>query len=68
MGSPSPVIIDYTNWQSERRERKVLPEIIWWGQTDWHLEPQWLLRALDCETNRVKDFALLQVHGWRRVE
>jgi hypothetical protein len=48
----------YTNWRGETRERWLLPVHLWWGATEWHTEPQWLLNAVDCVEGTVKDFAL----------
>lgn len=56
------VIIDYTNWRSERRSRPVVPQRVWFGQSDYHEGPQWFLEALDCESGDVKDFALSSMH------
>jgi hypothetical protein len=48
----------YTNWRGQTRERWLIPVYLWWGATEWHPEPQWLLHALDCAEGKVKDFAL----------
>ncbi|MFW3388075.1 UNVERIFIED_CONTAM: hypothetical protein RF648_18975 [Kocuria sp. CPCC 205274] len=48
----------YTNWKGETRERCIIPINMWYGETEFHKEPQWLLTALDTEKNQVRDFAL----------
>ena len=53
-----PVTLTYTNWRGETAQRTITPKRIWWGATDWHPEPQWLLTAFDDEKQAERDFAL----------
>ena len=53
-----PVTLTYTNWRGETAQRTLTPKRIWWGATDWHPEPQWLLTAFDAEKQAERDFAL----------
>ena len=53
-----PVTLTYTNWRGETAERTITPKRIWFGSTDWHPEPQWLLTAFDAEKQADRDFAL----------
>lgn len=53
-----PIQLTYTNWRGETSERKIIPIGVWFGSTDWHPEPQWLLKAHDCEKGAQRDFAL----------
>lgn len=53
-----PVTLTYTNWRGETAQRTITPKRIWWGATDWHPEPQWLLTAFDAEKQADRDFAL----------
>ena len=53
-----PVTLTYTNWRGETAERTITPKRIWFGSTDWHPEPQWLLTAFDAEKQANRDFAL----------
>ena len=55
---PDPIKLTYTNYRGETSERLILPKGVWFGATKWHPEPQWLLHALDCEKQAVRDFAL----------
>lgn len=48
----------YTNWRGETSERTIQPKYVWFGSTEWHPEPQWLLTAFDLEKNAHRDFAL----------
>lgn len=53
-----PVALTYTNWRGETHTRRILPLSIWYGKTEWHLDPQWFLRARDVERGVERDFAL----------
>jgi hypothetical protein len=53
-----PVTLAYTNWRGETAQRTIVPQRVWFGSTDWHPEPQWLLTALDAEKGAERDFAL----------
>jgi hypothetical protein len=54
----SPAIVGYTNWRGEYAVRKIVPLSVWYGSTEWHPEPQWLITALDLEKHSARDFAL----------
>lgn len=56
--SGEPVRLIYTNWRGETSERIIKPMYVWFGSTEWHPEPQWLLTAFDLEKNADRDFAL----------
>lgn len=60
-----PVTLTYTNWRGETAERTILPQRLWFGATEWHPEPQWLLTAIDVEKGAERDFALKDF-GWPR--
>jgi hypothetical protein len=62
------VKIDYTNWKGERAIRFIYPKRVWWGSTEWHPEPQFLLQAVDAEKQQVRDFAMKSVHSWEPIE
>ncbi len=62
---PSKIItINYTNYRGETANRQVLPLRIWFGATEWHPEPQWLLDAVDIEKNVERSFAVKDIHRW----
>ena len=48
----------YRNWKGETRTRRLIPQEIIWGKTQWNPEEQWLMRAIDADTNEKRDFAL----------
>jgi predicted DNA-binding transcriptional regulator YafY len=58
------VAIDYTNYQGERRVRRVLPLSFHFEVNDWHKGEQWFMRALDLEKNENRMFAMAQIHSW----
>lgn len=59
-----PIWIDYTNHRGERRWRHIEPRRIYWGSTEWHQQPQWLMHAFDVEKVHDRDFALSGIHEW----
>lgn len=50
--------IGYTNYRGEFGVRKLKPIRLWFGATDWHKKPQWLMEAWDCGKRAKRDFAL----------
>lgn len=62
------VKIDYTNWKGNRREREIIPIEIFFSTTQYHKEPQLLLKARDIEDNITKDFAMKDIHSWEVVD
>lgn len=59
------VLIDYTNYRSERSERCVLP-ISWrFASSEWHKDEQWLMLALDLEKQANREFAMADIHSWK---
>lgn len=57
-GDVPPLRITYRNWRGEVSERNIVPQSVWFGATEWHPEPQWLLSALDTDKGVARDFAL----------
>ncbi|WP_287335937.1 hypothetical protein [Mesorhizobium sp.] len=50
--------VAYTNWRGETSLRTITPDKVYYGATEWHPEPQWLLTAYDHDKLAVRDFAL----------
>ena len=48
----------YRNWRGEVAQRTIRPVALWFGKTEWHPEPGWLLNAWDCDKGERRDFAL----------
>lgn len=61
------VIIDYTNWRGVRRERRIrpVPGGLKFTATTFHKDEQWLVEALDLESNQLRGFILANIHSWR---
>ena len=48
----------YRNYRGEVSRRTISPISIWFGTTDWHPEPGWLLSGIDMDKGERRDFAL----------
>ena len=53
-----PNKILYLNWRGVVRERVIVPHHIWFGATEYHSEPQFLIEATDTEKGEKRHFAL----------
>lgn len=54
-----PLVIGYTNWRGEWSERRIVPTSApYWGSTEWHPEPGWLLPAIDVDKGEPRVFAM----------
>lgn len=51
-------VVAYQNWRGEVAIREIKPICLWFGQTQWHPEDQWFLKAWDVEKQVERDFAL----------
>ena len=58
------VTILYTNYRGKTGYRKIQPEKIWFGATDWHPKEQWLLDAYDLEKEASRNFAMKDIKEW----
>jgi predicted DNA-binding transcriptional regulator YafY len=59
------VRIFYRNHRGEEAERRIVPNLIYFGATQWHTEEQWLLDAYDMDKRASRTFALKDVLRWR---
>ncbi len=50
--------LDYRNYRGLRTYRVISPVGVWFGFTEWHPQPQWLLHAYDWGKEDFRDFAL----------
>jgi hypothetical protein len=62
--STTPVRILYVNWRGETSVRRIVPGPTWFGSTEWHPEPQWLMTADEPDTGKRRDFALAGIKAW----
>ena len=51
----------YTNWKGVTRTRRAQFWFLWWGSTEHHSEPQWLIDAWDVEKDDDRTFALADI-------
>ena len=59
--SPSaarPLEFGYTNYRGEFSQRRTQPIRFYFGSTEWHPEPQWLMEATDLGKGEVRAFAV----------
>jgi len=52
---------EYKNYKDEISNRIVIPYKIWFGNTKFHPEEQWLLHAYDIEKCAERNFALRDI-------
>ena len=52
------VSIAYLDSQGGRVTRRVVPDRIWFGRTDWVPEPQWLLDAYDLDRCSIRTYPM----------
>jgi predicted DNA-binding transcriptional regulator YafY len=53
--------IRYRNWRGEVAVRRIVPDHIWYGSTEWHNEHQWLLDAIDLDRGETRSFAIKDI-------
>ena len=54
----------YINYRGDCSWREVLPLDIRFGTSNWHSEPQWLLRGFDLNKDAEREFALKDILVW----
>lgn len=59
------IVINYTNWKNDTRDRVIEPINIWFGLSKWHPGNQWFLKALDVEKQEERDFPLFNINSSR---
>ena len=52
------ISLNYTNYRGELSSRQIRPEKLYFGSTEYHPEPQWLLEAHDLGKGAKRVFAL----------
>jgi predicted DNA-binding transcriptional regulator YafY len=62
------VEFEYKNHRGEIGTRRVKPLVIWFGHTEWHPEDQYLLKAWCLDRQEPRDFAMVDIHAWRKAE
>jgi predicted DNA-binding transcriptional regulator YafY len=62
------VSIDYINHKGKRAVRFIRPIRIWFGNTEFHPNDQWMMEADDVERNVRRDFAISGIILWNGTE
>lgn len=55
---PKPLKFFYKNWKGEYGYRTVHDPIMWYGSTQYHKEPQWMIKGYDVDKDDIRDFAV----------
>lgn len=53
-----PIDVVYKNHRGETAVRSIIPLRVFYGQTDFHREPQWLLHCYDVDREAERTYAL----------
>ncbi len=56
-----PIKIKYRNWKGEIGVRTIFPDETWFGFTEFHPTPQFLMKAWDVDKQAFRDFALMDI-------
>lgn len=56
--------IEYCNHRGEIAWRRVVPDRIRYGGSEWHKEDQWILEAFDCDKGLTRSFAIKSILRW----
>lgn len=64
----NPIVFEYKNWKGTVGIRKAIPIKIWYGESDYHEGNQWFMRALDVEKQENRDFAIIDIIKYIKVE
>lgn len=59
------VRVRYCNHANQTRFRIVRVIDMWFGSTQWHPRPQWLLKVWDYEKQAERDYAMSGVTEWQ---
>jgi predicted DNA-binding transcriptional regulator YafY len=54
----------YENYRGETAIRRIVPDRIWFGETDWHSDPQWLLDGWDLDRGSLRTFAVGHIQAF----
>lgn len=56
---------DYVNWEGKQAKRKAKVVDFYFGSTEFHPTPQWLVSAWDCDKEADRVFAMLDMRNVR---
>lgn len=57
-------LLDYVNHRGERATRRVEPRRVWFGNTDWHEDEQWLVECYDFDREAIRNYAVSEIQHW----
>ena len=57
-----PIMVDYTNYKGERSIRRIFPTNMFYGTTEYHPQPQYLLTVHDFDKKDQRIYALSGFH------
>lgn len=57
-GTAQSILVTYTNYRGKISSRQITPRTMFWGSTEYHPEPQWLMKAYDHGKRAMRTFAL----------
>jgi predicted DNA-binding transcriptional regulator YafY len=60
------ISFDYTNWRGEKSRRRVHPIRIYFANTPWHPNTQWLMEGYDLDKKEMRDYALADMSNISR--
>lgn len=58
------VTITYENHRGEITQRRIEPLHFYFGSTEWHPTPQYLLLAFDHDKKEWRDFGMFGIKRW----
>lgn len=61
-GGAPKIRATYKNWKGNVRQRVIQPHQLFFGVTEHHPDPQWLMEALDIEKSAMRSFALRDLY------
>lgn len=68
MSGEQVACLTYRNHRGELVERTVTPVRIWFGETEWHPSPQWLLEVFDHDRDAVRNYSMENIVSWRALD
>jgi len=56
-----PLKVKYKNWQGEIGIRTIIPRNVWYGNTNYHKEDQWLMDVWDVDKDAQRTYAVMDI-------
>lgn len=61
LSQATPITMIYKNHRGRVERRTIIPKALWFGSTEWHPQPGWLLRAYDLGKAAERDFSVADI-------